>query len=117
MSAVSDQSVDEKWNVYSASQNLAAVLNNPNKIKQVKRRSLCNRAVIEFLIMPSVCTVSLQKDFFTKLWGEAFIEISHVPDPQYLPTISKAHFEPYIRKLSKVKVVCVRILFLLHRLY
>ena len=25
----------EKWDVYSASQNLAAVLNNPNKIKQV----------------------------------------------------------------------------------
>ncbi len=37
MSSVSDISTDnDKWNVYSASQNLAAVLNNPNKMKQVK---------------------------------------------------------------------------------
>lgn len=38
MSTSSDQSLDDKWNVYSASQNLAAVLNNPNKIKQVSLR-------------------------------------------------------------------------------
>lgn len=38
ISSFSDAMVDsDKWNVYSASQNLAAVLNNPNKIKQVKR--------------------------------------------------------------------------------
>ncbi|XP_065226355.1 vacuolar protein sorting-associated protein 54-like [Planococcus citri] len=75
MSTCSDQSLDDKWNVYSASQNLAAVLNNPHKIKQ--------------------------KDFFTKLWGEGFIEVSHVPDPPYLPTITKQHFDPYLKKLLK----------------
>ena len=29
--------ISEKWDVYSASQNLAAVLNNPNKMKQVSK--------------------------------------------------------------------------------
>lgn len=38
ISTLSDVSGDQdKWNVYSASQNLAAVLNNPHKIKQVNR--------------------------------------------------------------------------------
>lgn len=36
ISLLSDASGDQdKWNVYSASQNLTAVLNNPRKIKQV----------------------------------------------------------------------------------
>lgn len=39
ISSLSDASGDQdKWNVYSASQNLAAVLNNPRKMKQVKYR-------------------------------------------------------------------------------
>lgn len=52
MSTSSDQSLDEKWNVYSASQNLAAVLNNPNKIKQV-----CFRVVGYYCEIDDRCVI------------------------------------------------------------
>ena len=54
--------------------------------------------------MPNV--IRLQKDFFTKLWGEGFVEVNHVPDPNFLPSVSKQHFESYLKKLLKVKALC-----------
>ena len=64
--------------MYSANQNLAAVLNDPNRGKQ--------------------------KDFFTKLWGVDFTEktISEISKHPYLPEINLSHFENYIKKISKV---------------
>ncbi|XP_026680076.1 vacuolar protein sorting-associated protein 54-like, partial [Diaphorina citri] len=63
------------WNIYSASQNLPAVLNDPSKGKQ--------------------------KDLFTKTWGDHFVELHNVPAPSYLPEISKHHFDNYLKKISK----------------
>lgn len=67
-----------QWTVFSASQNLAAVLNDPNRGKQ--------------------------RDIFTKLWGVDFIEksLSDIPNHPYLPEINHTHFENYLRKISKV---------------
>lgn len=64
-----------KWTVYSGSQNLPAVLNDPNRGKQ--------------------------KDFFTKLWGDSFVERTDIPPSPYLPEITAAHFESYLRKIGK----------------
>ncbi|XP_024082604.1 vacuolar protein sorting-associated protein 54 isoform X2 [Cimex lectularius] len=58
-----------------AAQNLPAVLNDPNKGKQ--------------------------KDFFTKTWGDIFVEINSVPDPIYLPHITIRHFEHYLKRIAK----------------
>lgn len=63
------------WNIYSASQNLPAVLNDPSKGKQ--------------------------KDLFTKTWGDHFVEVHNVPTPSYLPEISIHHFDNYLKKISK----------------
>lgn len=67
------------WITYSANQNLAAVLNDPNKGKQ--------------------------KDFFTKLWGIDFSEKTsgEISKHPYLPEINHSHFDHYLRKISKVK--------------
>ncbi|KAJ1526655.1 hypothetical protein ONE63_008238 [Megalurothrips usitatus] len=64
-----------KWTVYSGSQNLPAALNDPNRGKQ--------------------------KDFFTKLWGDSFVERTDIPPSPYLPEITPAHFELYLRKIGK----------------
>lgn len=64
-----------KWTVYSGSQNLPAVLNDPNRGKQ--------------------------KDFFTKLWGDSFVERTDIQPSPYLPEITAAHFESYLRKIGK----------------
>lgn len=45
-----------------------------------------------------------QKDFFTKVWGDSFVEMIHVPNPSYLPNITKQHFESYLKKTSKVRI-------------
>lgn len=70
-----------QWTVFSASQNLAAVLNDPNKGKQ--------------------------KDFFTKLWGVDFVEKSSadIPKHPYLPEVNHSHFESYLKKISKVIIL------------
>ncbi|RZF39652.1 hypothetical protein LSTR_LSTR001173 [Laodelphax striatellus] len=77
--ASSSRSVDggdvSKWTVYSASQNLPAVLNDPGKGKQ--------------------------KDFFTKTWGDGFVEVFDVPGPSYLPDITIQHFQSYLKKVAK----------------
>uniref|UniRef100_A0A0K8THJ3 Vacuolar protein sorting-associated protein 54 n=1 Tax=Lygus hesperus TaxID=30085 RepID=A0A0K8THJ3_LYGHE len=65
-----------KWALSSTAQNLPAVLNDPSKGKQ-------------------------QKDFFTKQWGESFVEVTSVPDPSYLPHVTRANFDRYLKKITK----------------
>lgn len=75
-SKMSQSSRDQdKWTVYSAAQNLPAVLNDPNKSKQY--------------------------NFFTKTWGDSFTEFSTIKNSYYLPEINHSHFELYLRKISK----------------
>lgn len=63
------------WTFYSSSQNLPAVLNDPNRGKQ--------------------------SNFFTKTWGDNFIEkVELFPSP-YLPEITLAHFESYCKKVAR----------------
>lgn len=51
LSSTSDLSINsDKWNVYSASQNLAAVLNNPNKIKEVNCINLCPYFILYYTL-------------------------------------------------------------------
>lgn len=66
---------DEKWTTCTAAQNLPAVLNDPGRGKQ--------------------------KDFFTKTWGESFVEVTDIPGPHYLPNITLQHFQPYLKKMAK----------------
>lgn len=74
-SNASDKFTNEPEWVQHAAQNLPAVLNDPNKGKQ--------------------------KDLFTKTWGDNFIELTDVPEPNYLPHISIQHFEYYLKKIGK----------------
>jgi hypothetical protein len=43
-----------------------------------------------------------QRDFFTKTWGDSFVEKTDIPKPLYLPDITHVHFESYIRKIARV---------------
>ncbi|XP_044753152.1 vacuolar protein sorting-associated protein 54-like [Coccinella septempunctata] len=63
-------SSSEKWSVYSASQNLSAVLNNPNLGKQ--------------------------SSFFVRTWGDSFVEKTDIESSPHLPAISYSHFEKYL---------------------
>lgn len=64
-----------KWSVFSAAQNLPAVLNDPSRGKQ--------------------------GNFFTKKWGVDFVEKTPIyPSPQ-LPDIKWEHFDMYVRKIGK----------------
>ncbi|PNF33403.1 Vacuolar protein sorting-associated protein 54 [Cryptotermes secundus] len=67
--------VEKQWSLYSAAQNLPALLNDPNRGKQ--------------------------RDFFTKTWGDSFVEKIDIPKAHYLPDISHAHFESYLRKIAR----------------
>ncbi|KDR08332.1 Vacuolar protein sorting-associated protein 54, partial [Zootermopsis nevadensis] len=67
--------VGQEWSIYSAAQNLPAVLNDPNRGKQ--------------------------RDFFTKTWGDGFIEKANIPKSLYLPDVSRVHFESYVRKIAR----------------
>lgn len=62
----------EQWTVYSAAQNLPAVLNDPNRGKQ--------------------------SNFFVKTWGDSFVEKSEIGKSPFLPEINYSHFELYLRK-------------------
>lgn len=62
----------EQWTVYSAAQNLPAVLNDPNRGKQ--------------------------SNFFIKTWGDSFIEKTEITRSPFLPEINFTHFETYLRK-------------------
>lgn len=65
----------DKWTFYSSSQNLPAVLNDPNRGKQ--------------------------GNFFTKTWGDSFVDRVDIYPSAYLPEISLAHFESFCKKISK----------------
>lgn len=65
----------DDWNFYSSSQNLPAVLNDPNKGKQ--------------------------SNFFTKTWGDSFVDKIEIYPSPYLPEITLLHFEAYCKKISK----------------
>ncbi|XP_041987397.1 vacuolar protein sorting-associated protein 54 [Aricia agestis] len=65
----------DNWTFYSSSQNLPAVLNDPNRGKQ--------------------------SNFFTKTWGDSFADKVEIYPSPYLPEISLQHFESYCKKLAK----------------
>ena len=64
------------FTVYSSTQNLPAILNDPRLLKR-------------------------QTDFFTKTWGEDFIS-QDVPPLTLLPNIPKASFDDYLKKTEFV---------------
>nr|XP_034181846.1 vacuolar protein sorting-associated protein 54 isoform X1 [Osmia lignaria]XP_034181847.1 vacuolar protein sorting-associated protein 54 isoform X1 [Osmia lignaria] len=63
------------WTVYSAAQNLPAVLNDPFKGKQ--------------------------SNFLTRTWGDSFVEKVDIPKSPYLPEITLQHFESYLKKIAR----------------
>lgn len=63
------------WNVNAACQNMAAILNDPKKGKQ--------------------------KDFFTRTWGDSFVENTDIPESPLLPIVDESFFTPYLKKISK----------------
>lgn len=67
--------VSDNWTFYSSSQNLPAVLNDPNKGKQ--------------------------SNFFTKTWGDSFVEKVDIYPSPYLPEINLSHFESYCKKITR----------------
>ncbi|CAG9785569.1 unnamed protein product [Diatraea saccharalis] len=66
---------NDDWTFYSSSQNLPAVLNDPNRGKQ--------------------------SNFFTKTWGDNFVDKIDIHPSPYLPEINVAHFESYCKKIAK----------------
>lgn len=66
---------EQKWNVFSAAQNLPAVLNDPSRGKQ--------------------------SNLFTKKWGDSFVDKTQVPYTPYLVNIDWKHFELYCKKIGK----------------
>ncbi|XP_030377069.1 vacuolar protein sorting-associated protein 54 [Scaptodrosophila lebanonensis] len=64
-----------EWCVYSAAQNLPAVLNDPSRGKQ--------------------------SNLFTKKWGEHFVERAPVPPTVHLPDITHADFATYLSSIGK----------------
>lgn len=66
---------NDDWTFYSSSQNLPAVLNDPNRGKQ--------------------------SNFFTKTWGDGFIDKVEIYPSPYLPEITLLHFESYCKKISR----------------
>lgn len=72
---VNQISREPEWSVFSAAQNLAAVLNDPSRGKQT--------------------------NLFTKKWGDSFVEKAHINPSQYLPNISLNDFDNYLKKIGK----------------
>lgn len=70
-----NSSPEEPWTLYKASQYLPAVLSDPNKGKQ--------------------------SNFFTRTWGDSFVEKTEIEKSPFLPDISYAHFDQYLRKYGK----------------
>lgn len=67
--------IEDKWNIFSAAQNLPAVLYDPAKGRQ--------------------------SNIFTKKWGDSFTDKQTVSPSQHLPKIDWSHFEGYCRKIGK----------------
>ncbi|KAG7177534.1 Vacuolar protein sorting-associated protein 54-like 1 [Homarus americanus] len=66
---------EEKWGVFSSTQNVPSVLNDPRK--------------------------GIRRDFFTKTWGESFVEVKEIPAHVALPQVTIKHVESYVRRLRK----------------
>jgi vacuolar protein sorting-associated protein 54 len=66
---------EEKWNIFSAAQNLPAVLNDPSRGRQ--------------------------SNLFTKKWGDSFVERQQVQPSQHLPRVDWNHLELYCKKIGK----------------
>lgn len=64
-----------EWSVFSAAQNLPAVLNDPGRGKQA--------------------------NLFTKKWGDSFVEKAHIGHSPHLDDIQYADFENYVKKIGK----------------
>ncbi|XP_037957954.1 vacuolar protein sorting-associated protein 54 [Teleopsis dalmanni] len=64
-----------EWSVFSAAQNLPAVLNDPSRGKQ--------------------------NNLFTKKWGDNFVDRVVISDSPYLPEITDSDFDRYINKIGK----------------
>uniref|UniRef100_A0A1I8PN64 Vacuolar protein sorting-associated protein 54 n=1 Tax=Stomoxys calcitrans TaxID=35570 RepID=A0A1I8PN64_STOCA len=64
-----------EWSVFSAAQNLPAVLNDPSRGKQ--------------------------SNLFTKKWGVDFVERNHVPASPRIPEVTMNDFEKYMGKIGK----------------
>ena len=67
------------WSVYSSTQNLPAVLNDPNRGKQ--------------------------SNFLTKTWGDSFVEKVEIPKSPFLPEVTMQHFESYLKKIARVSFI------------
>lgn len=74
---------EEKWGVFSSTQNIPAVLNDPRK--------------------------GMKRDFFTKTWGESFVEVREIPPHVALPQVTTKHVESYVRKLRKRQKLLARL--------
>ncbi|XP_053672696.1 vacuolar protein sorting-associated protein 54 [Anopheles nili] len=72
-----------KWSVFSAAQNLPAVLNDPSRGKQT--------------------------NFFTKKWGDAFVEGAPVAPTTRLADIKWDQFDAYLKRIGKRYRVHTRI--------
>lgn len=67
--------IEDKWNIFSAAQNLPAVLYDPAKGRQ--------------------------SNIFTKKWGDSFTENVPIGQSPHLPKIDWSHFEGYCKKIGK----------------
>lgn len=67
--------IEEKWNIFSAAQNLPSVLYDPSKGRQ--------------------------SNIFTKKWGDSFTDKQQVGASPHLLKIDWTHFESYCRKIGK----------------
>lgn len=65
----------EQWSPYLAAQNLPAVLNDPSRGKQT--------------------------NFFTKKWGDSFVEKTHIAPSPYLESINWSDFELYLKRIGR----------------
>ena len=70
---------EEDWTFFSSTQNLTAVLNDPNDRKR-------------------------SKEFFTKTWGAEF-ELCEVPPLTLLQAVSRNYFCDYTRRMQFVSII------------
>lgn len=66
---------EPEWSVFSAAQNLAAVLNDPSRGKQT--------------------------NLFTKKWGDSFVEKVHIPPATTLPSVLWNDFDGYLKRIGR----------------
>lgn len=71
----SSSTTADKWTVFSAAQNLPAVLNDPSRGKQ--------------------------SNLFTKKWGDAFVEKTTIVRSPHLLDITYDDFEGHMRKIGR----------------